>query len=309
MSGRVACLPASVGGWDVAGRAAELLPLPGVELVFWDGRTLPDRHQEVGFVVAPDLFRTPELLAQFDALEVVQTVSAGVDRVRPHVPDGVVLCNANGVHGGAVAEWALAAILSVLRDIPGFAAAQPSGEWTTRTAGELAGLRALIVGAGDLGRETARRLTPFGVEVTLVARTARDGIRSMDELPELLPQSDLVIVVVPLTDETRGMVDAPFLAAMPDGAMLVNAARGAVADTDALLAEAGSGRLRLILDVTDPEPLPPEHPLWRTPGVLITPHVAGNVPGFPRRALELVRAQLQRWIDGEPLVNVVSGSY
>ena len=309
MSGRVACLPASVSGTDLAEHASELVSVEGVELVFWDGRSLPERHEQVGFVVAPDLFRTPELLAEFDALEVVQTVSAGVDRVRPHVPDGVVLCNANGVHGGAVAEWALAAILAVLRDIPGFAAAQPSGEWTNRTTGELAGQRALIVGAGDLGRETARRLEPFGAELTLVARTARDGVRAMDELPELLTKADLVIVLVPLTDETRGMVDAGFLAAMPDGAILVNAARGAVADTDALLAEARRGRLRLILDVTDPEPLPAEHPLWRTPGVLITPHVAGNVPGFPRRALGLVRAQLQRWRDGEPLVNVVSGSY
>ena len=285
------------------------LPLPGVELVFWDGRSLPDRHDRGRLRGPARPVPHPGTAGAIQRFEVVQTVSAGVDRVRPHVPEGVVLCNANGVHGGAVAEWALAAILAVLRDIPGFAAAQPSGEWTTRTAGELAGRRALILGAGDLGRETARRLEPFGVEVTLVARTARDGIRAIDELPELLTVADLVIVVVPLTDETRGMVDTDFLAAMPDGAILVNAARGAVADTDALLAEARSGRLQLILDVTDPEPLPDEHPLWRTPGVLITPHVAGNVPGFPRRALGLVRAQLQRWRDGAPLVNVVTGSY
>ena len=309
MSGRVACLPAEIGGFDVAGHADDVVSVPGVEFVFWDGDSLPSRHDEVGFVVAPDHFRAPELLAQFVALEVVQTVSAGVDRVRPHVPDGVALCNAKGVHGGAVAEWALAAILAVLRDIPSYAAAQSSGQWTNHTAGELAGQRVLIVGAGDLGRETARRLEPFGAEVTLVARSARDGVRAMDELATLLPAADVVIVVVPLTDETRGMVDAAFLAAMPDGAMLVNAARGAVADTDALLAEAQRGRLRLILDVTDPEPLPAEHPLWRTPGVLITPHVAGNVPGFPRRALHLIRAQLQSWTAGEPLANVVSGSY
>ncbi|HET9103702.1 MAG TPA: 2-hydroxyacid dehydrogenase [Solirubrobacteraceae bacterium] len=308
MSDPVACLPASVGDLEVAS-AGDLVSVAGVELVFWDGRSLPDRAGEIGFVVAPDRFRSPELLAQFDALEVVQTVSAGVDRVRPHVPEGVVLCNANGVHGGAVAEWVLAAILAVLRDIPSYAAAQACGQWTNHTAGELAGQRVLIVGAGDLGRETARRLEPFDVTLTLVARSARDGIHAMDELPALLARTDVVIVVVPLTDETRGMVDARFLAAMPDGAILVNAARGAVADTDALLAQARSGRLRLILDVTDPEPLPAEHPLWRIPGVLITPHVAGNVPGFPHRALRLVRDQLERWRDGEPLANVVSGSY
>ena len=132
---------------------------------------------------------------------------------------------------------------------------------------------------------------------------------AVSELPVLLPMADLVIVVVPLTEETRGMVNAPFLAAMRDGAMFVNAARGAIADTDALLAELQAGRLRAILDVTEPEPLPADHPLWHTPGVLITPHVAGNVPGFPRRALALISSQLQRWVAGEPLINVVSGSY
>jgi phosphoglycerate dehydrogenase-like enzyme len=305
----LACLPARVAALDVAGQASELIAVAGLELVFWDGRELPGRHDEIGFVVPPDLFRRPELLPRFDALEVVQTVSAGVDRVLPHLPSGVTLCNANGVHGGSVAEWVLAAVLAVLREIPAFAADQDGGRWDTRTTGELAGLSALVVGAGDLGRAIARRLEPFDVAVTLVARHARDDVRGISELPTLLPRADLVVIVVPLTDETRGMVDSRFLAAMSDGAILVNAARGAVADTDALLAELQAGRLHAILDVTDPEPLPPEHPLWRAPGVLITPHVAGNVPGFPRRALALISSQLQRWVSGEPLVNVVSGSY
>ncbi|MEO8969671.1 MAG: 2-hydroxyacid dehydrogenase [Solirubrobacteraceae bacterium] len=305
----LACLPARISALDVAGHATELIAVGGLELVFWDGRELPERHAEVGFVVSPDLFRRPGLLSEFGTLEVVQTVSAGVDRLLAHLPTGVTLCNANGVHGGSVAEWVLAAVLGVLREIPAFAAEQPRGRWATRTTGELAGLSALVVGAGDLGRAIARRLEPFDVAVTLVARHARGEVRAISELPALLPCADLVIVVVPLTDETRGMVDARFLAAMSDGAMLVNAARGAVADTDALLAELQSGRLRAILDVTDPEPLPPDHPLWHAPGVLITPHVAGNVPGFPRRALALVSAQLHRWVSGEPLVNVVSGTY
>lgn len=306
---RVACLPVDVGGLDLQARAEALIGIRELEVVFWDGRALPERHAEVGFVVAPDLFRRPELLAEFGALEVVQTVSAGVDRVLPHVPRGVTLCNARGVHGGAVAEWALAAVLAMLREIPEFAAAQAEGDWTTHVTGELAGRRALIIGAGDLGQAIAQRLAPFEVTTTLVARQARDGVRAIAELPGLLPEHELVFVVVPLTDETRRLIDAAFLAAMPDEAILINAARGAVADTDALLAEARSGRLRLILDVTDPEPLPIDHPLWRTPGVLITPHVAGAVPGFPQRAVTLVRAQLQRWLAGEALVNVVSGSY
>ena len=306
---RVACLPGQIGGLDLQARADALIAIPELELVFWDGRALPERHGEVGFVVAPDLFRRPELRPHFTALEIVQTVSAGVDRVLPHLPPGVTLCNANGVHGGAVAEWALAAVLAMLREIPEFAAAQTDGDWTTHTTGELAGRRALIVGAGDLGLAIARRLEPFDVTTTLVARHARDGVAAIGELPGLLAEHDLVFVVVPLTHETRRLVDAAFLAAMPDGAILINAARGAVADPDALLAESRSGRLRLILDVTDPEPLPIDHPLWRTPGVLITPHVAGAVPGFPQRAVTLVRAQLQRWLAGGSLVNIVSGSY
>lgn len=306
---RLACLPARIVALDVAGSAGELIAIDGLELVFWDGGKLPDRHDEVGFVVPPDLFRRPELLPNFGALEVVQTVSAGVDRVLPHLPSGVTLCNANGVHGGSVAEWVMAAVLGVLHEIPAFATEQAQGQWNTRTTGELAGARALVIGAGDLGRAIVRRLEPFEVAVTLVARHARDGVRAISELPALLPDADLVIVVVPLTDETRGMVDAAFLAAMPDGAMLVNAARGAVADSDALLAALRTGRLRAILDVTDPEPLPPEHPLWHAPGVLITPHVAGHVPGFPRRAVTLIRSQLQRWVAGEPLLNIVTGSY
>ncbi len=305
----LACLPARVGDLDIAGRADELIGLDGLDLVFWDGSALPERHNEVGFVVAPDLFPAPELLGEFGALEVVQTVSAGVDTILAYLPGAVTLCNANGVHGGAVAEWVLAAVLGVRREIADFAAEQPEGQWGTRTTEELAGSHALIIGAGDLGESVARRLDPFDVDVTLVARHERDGVRPISELSSLLPKTDLVIVVVPLTDETRGLVDARFLAAMPDGATLVNAARGAVTDTGALLAELETGRLRAILDVTDPEPLPSDHPLWRAPGALITPHVAGNVPGFPGRALALVRAQLERWLAGDELANVVSGSY
>lgn len=306
---RLACLPARVSALDVAAHVTELIAVDGLELVFWDGCKLPERHDEVGFVVPPDLFRRPELLTEFGALEVVQTVSAAVDRVLPHLPTGVTLCSANGVHGGSVAEWVLGAVLGVLREIPAFAAEQHRGRWNTRTTDELAGRRALVIGAGDLGRAIARRLDPFDVAVTLVGRRSREGVRAISELPALLTDADIGIVVVPLTGDTRGMVDASFLAAMPDGAMIVNAARGPVVDTGALLAELQAGRLRAILDVTDPEPLPPEHPLWLAPGVLVTPHVAGNVPGFPGRALALINAQLQRWVAGEPLVNVVSGSY
>jgi phosphoglycerate dehydrogenase-like enzyme len=306
----VVCLPEQIGAVDVAVAIRSEVALPSAaEPVFWHGDRLPARADEVEFLVLPPLFRAPELLGTFPGLSVVQTVSAGVDRVVAHIPSGVTLCDARGVHGGAVAEWALAATLSLVRELPRFTRAQDAQRWDTSETDELADKRALVLGSGDLGVNVARRLEAFGVSVTMVARTARDGVHATSELPTLLPLADIVIVVVPLTAETTGMVDAEFLSAMPDGSVLVNAARGEVADTDAVLAELTSGRLRAALDVTDPEPLPAGHPLWRAPGLLLTPHVAGNVPGFPHRSLQLVRAQLERYLAGRPLENVVIGEY
>ena len=186
---------------------------------------------------------------------------------------------------------------------------QPRQRWNQHVTGELAGSRVLVVGAGDVGESIRRRLLPFDVTVTMVARRARAGAHGVDELPALLPDADIVVVVVPLTPATEKLVDADFLARMPDGALLVNAARGPVADTAALLAELQAGRLRAALDVTDPEPLPPGHPLWDAPGLLLTPHVGGAVTGFPRRAYALVREQLARWARDEPLQNIVSDGY
>jgi phosphoglycerate dehydrogenase-like enzyme len=155
----------------------------------------------------------------------------------------------------------------------------------------------------------ARRLRAFDVEPTMVARTAREGVHAVAELPDLLPHADVVVLVVPLTSETARMVDATFLGAMPNGSLLVNAARGPIVDTDALLAELQAGRLFAALDVTDPEPLPPDHALWDAPNLLLTPHVGGSVRGFPRRAYVLVREQILRFAAGQPMVNVVKGEY
>ena len=174
---------------------------------------------------------------------------------------------------------------------------------------ELAGKRVLIVGAGDVGQQLARRLSACDAEPEFVARTARAGVHAIDELPDLLPDFDVVVLIVPKTSETVGLVDAAFLARMRDGALLVNAARGPVVDTDALLAELTSGRLRAAVDVVDPEPLPPGHPLWDAPNLLLTPHVAGSVLGFPARAERLIADQLRRFDRGEPLLNIVAGEY
>jgi phosphoglycerate dehydrogenase-like enzyme len=146
----------------------------------------------------------------------------------------------------------------------------------------------------------------LGATVVGVVSRARDGLHGIDELPELLPGADAVVVLAPLTDDTRGLIGPPELAAMRDGALLVNAARGPVVDADALLAEVQSGRLRVVLDVTDPEPLPKGHPLWSAPGTLcISPHVAGNSALASERAAVLAGEQLARWCAGEELLNVV----
>ncbi|MDQ3164555.1 MAG: 2-hydroxyacid dehydrogenase [Actinomycetota bacterium] len=260
------------------------------------------------FVPAYDMeLPLSDLLPRMPRLEVLQTLTAGVDNVLPLLPPGVLLCNARGVHDASTAELAATLLLATLRGLPDFVRAQQDGHWRHETRRALADHRVLIVGYGSIGAALERRLAPFECEIVRVAHSARPGVHPWDALPGLLPQADAVVLLVPLTDETRQMVDRSFLAAMPDSAVLVNVSRGAVVDTDALLAECRSGRLLAALDVTDPEPLPREHPLWHTDGVLITPHVGGATTAMKPRAYELVAAQLHRWARGEPLVNVVRG--
>ena len=246
-----------------------------------------------------------DFFAGLPRLRLVQLLTAGAERFVGKLPDGVLLCNARGAHTPSTAEWAVTAMLAAQRGIPFFVREQDAGRWSFGTHRSMIGARVLVVGAGDIGRTIGRMLSGFDVDLTYVARTARDGVRAIDELPDLLPHADVVVLIVPVTSETRGMVDAGFLAAMADGALLVNAARGVVVDTDALLAELTSGRLRAALDVTDPEPLPPGHPLWSAPGLLLTPHVGGAVPETNARAAAAVTEQLARVLAGEDLLNVV----
>ena len=248
-------------------------------------------------------------LAEVPSLRVVQTLSAGYEDVLPHVPEGVLLANGAGIHDTSTAELAVGLAIAALRGLGDFARAMPRGEWLPATRPALADRRVLLVGAGRIASAIADRLAPFEVEVTRVGTRARDDdrghVHANDELPGLLPRHEVVVLVCPLTDETRGMVDAAFLAALPDGALVVNVARGAVVVTDDLLAELSSGRLRAALDVTDPEPLPPDHPLWQAPNVLISPHVGGDTTAFPPRARALLKDQLGRFAAGRPLLNVV----
>jgi phosphoglycerate dehydrogenase-like enzyme len=275
--------------------------------VWTGGEELPDSAGEVEVVVLP--FGVPEarmpVLAKLPRLRLIQLLSAGAEQALPFVPSGVTLCNARGAHDPDVAEWIMAVILAEVRKLPGFLAAQQAGTWAPAMSEPLAGQTVLIVGYGSIGQAVERMLVPFGVTVERVARHARPGVSAMDDLPAMLARAGIVVLLVPVTPATTGLVDARFLSRMRDHALLVNAARGSIVDTGALLAELRSGRLRAALDVTDPEPLPEGHPLWSAPGLLLTPHVAGaTTDGIPR-AMVIVRDQLARYAAGEPLLNVV----
>jgi phosphoglycerate dehydrogenase-like enzyme len=302
--------------WVPFGRSAKDLPDGLVADVFDGLGPVPDTIGEVEVYVVPYPFKNsrPELMARMPNLKVVQTLTAGVEHVRTFVPPGITLCNAKGVHDASTAELAVALMLSSLRALPKYIRDAEHGVWDpTHAHGgvdeSLADKTVLIVGYGSVGAAIERRLAGFEVDVLRVARTARDGVSGFDELAGLLPAADVVVLVVPATAETRQLANAEFLARMKDGALLVNVARGVVADTDALLAETASGRLRAALDVTDPEPLPSDHPLWKSPNVLITPHVGGASTAFLPRALKLIREQLRRYAAGEPLLNVITSEY
>jgi phosphoglycerate dehydrogenase-like enzyme len=240
---------------------------------------------------------------------VVQLQSAGYDGIAARLPAGITLCNATGVHDDATAEHAVGLVLASLRGIP--EAVRQHGHWTSLAGRRsLADSRVMILGYGSIGRALAERLLPMKARVTAVATRERDDdlvgrVRAIGDLAGLLPEQDVVVALVPLTDATRGILGDAALGLLPDGALVVNVARGPVVDTAAVLRHAG--RLRFALDVTDPEPLPDGHPLWEAPDVLITPHIAGGTTAMLPRMAALVRDQLRRMVAGEDLVNVVSG--
>ncbi len=291
---------------------AALADVPGVRAIRYRPEApLPAEAEGAEVLVAP-FNATDELveaLGRMRALRLVQLLTAGAETWIGRLPDGVALSDGRGAHGGATAEWIVAALLAVYRHLPRFTAAQADERWDYHTTEELAAKRVLIVGAGDVAEQTVARLAPFEVTTTLVGRRARDGVHPVDEVAALLPHHDACVVVVPLTDATRGLVDAAFLAAMPDGSVLVNAARGPVVDTDALLAELTAGRLRAALDVTDPEPLPAGHPLWSAPGMLLTPHVGGSVPLAVDRAFRIAAEQIRQFAGGNTPSNLVKDGY
>ena len=278
-----------------------------VEIVDFDGVDAGVDLSNVGFYVPPYLgpSLTLELIKEMPNLEVVQLLTVGFDAALAHVPEHVTLCNAVGVHESGTAELAVALVLASLRGIDDYARAMPQGAWIHDRRASLVDRSVIIIGAGGVGRAIADRLTPFEVDVTLVARSQRPGVVSISELPHLLPDADIVILAVPLNTETEKLVDDDFLTRMREGALLVNVARGGVVDTDALVRHVKQGRIRAALDVTDPEPLPSDHELWITPGVLISPHVGGDTSAFVPRAKRLVDSQINLWRRGDPLAHIV----
>lgn len=302
----------------VASMPAALLGLvgaiEGVTLLSWDMQDEPARRAEIEVVVAPN-WRTPWLkrLGELPALRGLQLGSAGYEHAVPWLPEGVALVNAVGVHDTATAELALALVLAAQRDLPRFVRDQHSATWSAPAdQRSLADATVLVVGYGGIGRALATRLQACEAQVIAVARTAKEGDEMVDqvhaiaELPDLLPEAHIVVLCTPLTDDTRGLLDAAALARLPDDALVVNVSRGPVLDTDALVAECAAGRLRAALDVTDPEPLPAEHPLWSTTGVLISPHTGGNTTAFAPRMARYVRSQLTAYTEQGTLPHVVA---
>ena len=312
MSDLLVSLPSDPGLRDAVG------DVDGVEFVEWD-LDAPAPRERLDIVVPP-YWGGARPLAQLAGVDarLVQWQSIGYNGVTKHLPEGLPLANAATVHEGSTAELAMGLALAAQRGIPQFVRDAEEERWQLRSLPSLADRRVLLVGYGGVSQAIEARLAGFEVEITRLARTARREenlagqtveVRGFESLHESLAEADIVMLAVPLTDGTRGLIDGAALAAMPDGALLVNVARGPVVDTDALVAELQSGRLRAALDVTDPEPLPAGHPLWAAPNVLITPHVGGDSSAMLPRMSALIRRQITHLQRGEAPENLVLGDW
>jgi phosphoglycerate dehydrogenase-like enzyme len=281
----------------------------GVEIIEWD-MSGPAPVNAIDIVVPPYM-DTAKALAQLANVKtrLVQSQSVGYDGVEQLLPPGIIYANAATVHETSTAELTVALILASQRGIPDFVRAASEGRWAPSWHQSLADRNVLLVGYGGVGKAIEARLLPFEVTVTRVALTARSDergeIHGFDSLHDLLPLADVVVVAVPLTERTTHLIDDSFLSRMHDDSLLVNIARGKVADTNALLAHASSGRLRLALDVTDPEPLPDGHPLFSLANVLISPHVGGATTAMLPRMAHLLNEQIYRMLRGDDPLNVV----
>ena len=251
--------------------------------------------------------RALEPISKMTSLQVIQSPNAGVDDVLAILPRGITLCNARGVHDASTAELAIGLTISARRGFANFMANQSKGLWIHERRSALADSRVGIVGMGSIGAQIARQLEAFNVEVIGFSRTGSNSSRTMADFDELLPSLDIVILILPLTPETHHLMNRARISSMKEGSTLVNVARGAIVDTDALVEALNRGLLTAGLDVTDPEPLPQGHPLWRAPNVIITPHVGGDSSAFNLRVIKLIENQLAKFATGQPLANIVAG--
>ena len=279
----------------------------GVEVFTGEAPGPADLDDVAFFTVPYDQPFGTEPIARMPHVQVIQALTAGYDNLLRLLPPGTALCNARGLHDSSTAEHALALILAAQRELPRWTRMQDQRQWDHAHTRSLAGSRVVVVGYGSIGAALGTRLRACEAEVIGVARRPRpdEGVRGAAELDALLPSADIVVLVTPFTPDTAGLMGARRLALLPDGALVVNVGRGPVVDTSAMLAEAAAGRLRAALDVTDPEPLPADHPLWACPNVIVTPHVAGGAAAFYPLAARFVADQIRRFAVGEPLVNVV----
>lgn len=281
----------------------------GVELELWDWKSpAPQRH--VDLAVLPYMVGPSALEAIHGAdVAAVQAQSLGYNGMDETLPQGVVLCNAVGVHEGSTAELALALVLAATRDLPRAVNQQREGDWTQYWTPGLVGRRVLVLGVGGVGGAIADRLRPFEVDLVRMASRARTDehgeVHGPESLPELVSNADVVVIGLPLTEQTEGLFDADMIARMKPGALLVNVGRGSIVDTDALVEACREGRISAALDVMEPEPLPQDHPLWTTPGVLLVPHLGGRSTSMDDRVERLVVDQVERLTRGEELAHRV----
>jgi phosphoglycerate dehydrogenase-like enzyme len=297
----------------------ELIPLsdapgPEVEIDVW----IPDPYSTKAIRTWPRL----------RGVRLVLSLMAGTEWIPPTVGPHVIICSARGAHSISTAEWTVASIFAILKFFPFYLDLQREGKWKRRfeasaryaaisgdtrphyppvMVDELTGKKVLLVGYGAIGQEIERMLAPFAVDLVRIARTARTNpeVHAVSKLNQLLPEAEIIILILPATAESQKLIGQEQLALMRQGALLVNAARGPIVDTDALVNALNAGRIRAALDVTDPEPLPEGHPLWSCPNLLITPHVAGSTAQFAPRSLHIAADELRRYMAGEPLQNVV----
>jgi phosphoglycerate dehydrogenase-like enzyme len=300
----------------------ELIPIPDP----------PDHDIEID-VWIPDPYsnRAARAWPRLHGVKLVLSMMAGTEWIPPLVGPHVTICNARGAHNICTAEWTLAVILSMLKYFPMYYDIQREGRWKRRFEApphnaaitgdqrpwyppvmleELTGKTVLQVGYGSIGKDIERMLAAFNAEVLRVARTARiqPKVHAVSELDSLLPRAEVVVLILPSSEESRGLIGSPQFALMRQGTLLVSAARGPIVETDALVAALHSGRIRAALDVTDPEPLPEGHPLWSCPNLLITPHIGGSSREFTPRALRTAAGELRRYMKGETLQNLVQAA-